>query len=313
MMKIYILLLGFVAFVGISCANNRPAEAKNPAEVTGDTITTFTFPLIPPVLQTPESRAEYLIEHYWENVNWADTNYVHHPEIIEQAWVNYLDLLPMVSTEKASAVLKALFKSAEANKVCVDYLAKLADKYLYDPNSPMRNEEYYIPVLDALIASPLLGDAEKIRPQALRKLAQQNRVGTQALDFEYTLNSGKRGSLHALRATYLLLYINNPGCHTCAVTTDELKSSAVISQAVASGNLVILSLYPDEELAEWKRHQSDFPATWINAYDARQHIKEQGLYDLKAIPTLYLLDEHKTVLLKDATASQVIDYLLQVD
>lgn len=312
-MKSSIILLTLIWLVGTSCANNRTSNVTEQTEPLGDTITTFTFPLIPPILQTPESRAEYLIEHYWENVNWADTNYVHHPEITEQAWVNYIDLLPMVSNEKASDGIKNLFKQAETAKVCLLYLADLADKYLYDPNSPMRNEEYYISVLDALIASPLLSDAEKSRPSALRKLAQRNRIGTQALNFEYTLNSGKKGKLHALKSTYLLLYINNPGCHTCAVTTDELKSSSVISQAVNSGKLVILSLYPDEELEEWRRHRSDFPATWVNAYDAHQTIKEQGLYDLKAIPTLYLLDKNKTVLLKDATATQVIDYLMNVE
>ena len=38
--------------------------------------------------------------------------------------------------------------------------------------------------------------------------------------------------------------------------------------------------------------------------------KEQQLYDLKAIPTLYLLNKDKTVLLKDAPAQTIEEYLL---
>ena len=40
-------------------------------------------------------------------------------------------------------------------------------------------------------------------------------------------------------------------------------------------------------------------------------IKEEQVYDLKAIPTLYLLDKDKTVLLKDATAPAIEAYLMQ--
>ena len=38
-------------------------------------------------------------------------------------------------------------------------------------------------------------------------------------------------------------------------------------------------------------------------------IDQKSLYDLKAIPTLYLLDKDKTVLLKDATAEEIEEYL----
>ena len=40
-------------------------------------------------------------------------------------------------------------------------------------------------------------------------------------------------------------------------------------------------------------------------------IKEKNLYDLKAIPTLYLLDKNKKVLLKDAVVGQIEQYLQQ--
>ena len=189
------------------------------------------------------------------------------------------------------------------------YLTSLADKYLYDPNSPMRNEELYISVLDAMLKSPILDDTEKIRPKARRALAQKNRIGTKALDFTYTLANGKQGTLYALKAPYTLLFINNPGCHACNETIKALKQSPTISQAIAQHKVKVLSLYPDIDLAEWQKHLSDFPSDWINGYDKKQMIDQKNLYDLKAIPTLYLLDKDKTVLLKDATAEEIEEYL----
>lgn len=291
-----------------ACGNSKANSASQDG-VPADTITVFTLPPIPPMLNTPELRADFLVRHYWDNVNMADTNYVHHPDITEQAWVDYIDVLKIVPAKTADAAIKDLFVKAETAKTSYLYLADLADKYLYDPNSPMRNEELYISVLDAIIASPILNETEKIRPQGRRELAQKNRVGTKAIDFTYTLASGKNGTLYNITAPYTLLFINNPGCHACTEAIEALKNTPSISHALANKQLVILSLYPDEELDEWRKHLNDFPAEWINGYDKKQILKEKNLYDLKAIPTLYLLSNNKTVLLKDVTAEEVNQYL----
>ena len=63
------------------------------------------------------------------------------------------------------------------------YITDLADKYLYDPNSPMRNEEFYIPVLDAMLASPVLEEIEKVRPKARRELVAEKPYRNQSTEF----------------------------------------------------------------------------------------------------------------------------------
>ena len=53
------------------------------------------------------------------------------------------------------------------------------------------------------------------------------------------------------------------------------------------------------------------PAGWINSYDSTVSLKNDEIYDLKAIPTLYLLDKDKKVVMKDVTFNQVENYLKQ--
>ena len=262
------------------------------------------------LFRSPEQRADFLVKHYWDNVNFADTNYIHHPEVTEQAWADYCDILNHVPLETAQEAMRKTIERTNVDKKVFTYITDLADKYLYDPNSPMRNEEFYIPVLDAMLDSPLLEEIEKVRPKARRELAQKNRIGTKALNFNYTLASGAQGSLYQQQAEYILLFINNPGCHACTETIDALKNAPIINQLLEQKRLTVLSIYPDEELDEWRKHLNEFPKEWINGYDKKFAIKEQQLYDLKAIPTLYLLNKEKTVLLKDATAQAVEEYLL---
>ena len=303
----YLLALCFLLLCACKSGN---ASSQSKSETPQDTIKSFTLPTIPPMLTAPEQRADFLVKHYWDNVNFADTNYIHHPEVTEQAWADYCDLLNHVPLETAHEAMRKMIDRSNADKKVFAYFTDLADKYLYDPNSPMRNEEYYIPVLEAMIASPILDKTEKIRPQARLQLAQKNRIGTKALNFTYTLASGAQGNLHQLKADYILLFINNPGCHACTETIDALKNSPIINQLLAQKKLIVLSIYPDEELDEWKKHLNEFPKEWINGYDKKFIIKEQQLYDLKAIPTLYLLNKDKTVLLKDAPAQAIEEYLL---
>ena len=298
-MKMNINIIPVLCFLLLCSCKNGNASSQSTNETIQDTIKSITLPAIPAMMTAPEQRADFLVKHYWDNVNFADTNYIHHPEVTEQAWADYCDILNHVPLETAQEAMRKTIERTNVDKKVFTYITDLADKYLYDPNSPMRNEEFYIPVLDAMLDSPLLEEIEKVRPKARRELAQKNRIGTKALNFNYTLASGAQGSLYQLQAEYILLFINNPGCHACTETIDALRNAPIINQLLEQKRLTVLSIYPDEELDEWRKHLNEFPQEWINGYDKKFAIKEQQLYDLKAIPTLYLLNKEKTVLLKD--------------
>jgi len=76
-------------------------------------------------------------------------------------------------------------------------------------------------------------------------------------------------------------------------------------------DLVILTIYPDQDLEAWQNYLPQLPAQWINAYNPGAQVKDNHLYDLKAIPTLYLLDANKTVLVKDGTSATQIEAALK--
>lgn len=309
-MKTYLNIF-FLFLILCTACGNRKASDNQTEDIKSDSTKIFALPVIPAMLSTPELRADYLVRHYWENVDFADTTYLDHREVMEQAWVDYIDIMKLVPEETAISAIKQMYKDAGKKKKVFFFFTDLAEKYLYDPNSPMRNEELYIPVLDAMLESTVLDDTEKILPKGRRNLAEQNRLGRQAEDFTYTLVSGKSGTLYGVKANYTLLFINNPGCHACEEGIKELKQAPAINKEFEAGNLKILSVYPDEDKEEWERHLSDFPKEWINGYDKKLMIKEKNLYDLKAIPTLYLLDKDKKVLLKDAAVGQIEQYLQQ--
>lgn len=309
-MKTNISLILILCLLLGACKNGN-ASSQSKSETPQDTIKAIKMPAIPQMMTAPEQRADFLAKHYWDNVNFADTNYIHHPDITEQAWADYCDLLNHVPLSTAQEAIKKTIARTETEKKVFDYITGLADKYLYDPNSPLRNEEFYIPVLEAMISSSVLTETEKIRPQARIEMAYKNRVDTKAIDFIYTLESGAQSTLYKIKSQYTVLFINNPGCHACTENIEALKDSPIINELIQKKQLAVIALYPDEELDEWRRHRDEFPQEWINGYDKSLTIKTQNLYDLKAVPTLYLLDANKKVLLKDATVQAITQYLMK--
>lgn len=296
-----------------ACKNSKTSQQAGSEPVLQTTAKAFTLPDIPIMFTEPEQRADFLVKHYWDNFDFADTLSIQNSETVEQAWVDYVNILNHVPLETSIAAIKKTFEKAGNNKAVYDHFTNLADKYLYDPNSPFRNEEFYIPVLETMVSSPLLNDADKIRPTDRLNMAFKNRLGARAANFTYTLQSGKQGTLNNLNTDYIIIYFNNPGCHACEEITANLMQSLQIQYLYSTNQLTILAVYPDEDLDEWKKHLNDFPKEWINGYDKGESIRMQNLYDLKAIPTLYLLDKNKTVLIKDGTFEQIENYFRQIN
>lgn len=288
-----------------SCHGQQATKTEN----TDITPRTFEMVSVPSMITDPGERAKYLVEHYWDKFDFTDTAYVHLPEITEQAVSNYIDLMKYVTPKVASSSIKSMMHKAETDSTVFAYMADLYEKYLYDPNSPMRDESLYINVLESILSASVFDGANKIRPAHLLDLALKNRVGEPATDFTYTLADGKTGTLYNVKAPYLLLFFYNPDCHACKEITGQIQDSPLIGKLQKDKILKILAVYPDEDLEAWKKHIPDVPASWINSYDESVSLKNDEIYDLKAIPTLYLLDKDKKVILKDVTFNQLEEFL----
>lgn len=302
-MKCIIPILSLLILVG---CGKKPSQEKKEVTVAKPT---FSLPALPSVITTDEQKYEFLAENYWTNFNFKDTTQIHQNPIAEQLFHDYLGLLAQVPIDTAKKGMEKMIQLSEVNTNMYNHFLSLSEKVLYDPNSALRNEELYCVILENLLASKNIDKAHKIRPRHRYELAQKNRIGTKAFDFKYTLKSGKQGTLRAIKAEYTLIYFNNPGCGDCKRVKQQLTSSSILTNLLQSGKVKLLSIYPDEDLNEWHKDYSSAPTIWINAYDKGTVVKNKELYDLKAIPTMYLLDKDKRVLLKDARFEEIEHYI----
>lgn len=271
----------------------------------------FPYPAIPSELKSPTERANYLAHHYWDHFDFANSTLKDKPSYVEQAWVDFTDFLPLIPMEEAQSAIKKSFQKAEPHITALKYFMELAEKYQYNLDSPLKNEEYYRAALEVIINSPTLSMIDKLRPQQQWALIQKNRIGSTAADFSYKTAKDSIGTLHQLESPQTLLFIHDFDCHTCLEELNEIRNSEIIQQFIEEKQLTILTLYPHEQVKEWKNEQALYDSQWINGYDFRQEIIENELYALRSSSTFYLLDRDKKVVLKDCPLNTIEERLKQ--
>ena len=302
-----IVLILLAALCAVSCGGRRSSQQQQAPSAPQMRV---FLPAIAPSSLSDDAKRDYLRWHYWDRFDFADTLFIREVDTVQmvEAYVRWIALISDRPTD--GVPMDSLMRRASASRPMLDYFTMLAELVIHDPNSPLRNDEFYIPVLRAVLASPYYDEYERIGPSYDLNMAMQNRIGERANDFRYTLASGATGTLYGVKAEYVLLFINNPGCPMCKQLREQIGGSPMLSVMIKRGRLKVVALYPDEDLAEWREYRGHIPPSWINGYDAGCVVREKSLYDLHAIPTLYLLDRDKRVLVKDSTDVPYIEEVI---
>ena len=237
---------------------------------------------------------------------------------VEQKMANWTNVLNMVEISVVDKSLGRLYERAAAcekkdtSSNIFETFVSLVDKYLYDPNSPLRNEDHYAFFASRLAGSELVEQVMKDKYARQVRLAALNKVGTKAADFRFADKMGRMRRLYDIKSELVLLFFSNPGCAACKDIIDVLNNDPVISGMIADGTMKVLNIYIDEDLDAWRSYMPIYPETWYNGFDPDLVIRTDGLYDVRAIPSLYLLDEDKNVIMKDAPENKVFKYLSEL-
>lgn len=291
----------------VACGSQ--SSASNNEEEASEATLSFKLPYDDLTKIESLKQYEHYVAHFWDDFRFdiGDDVDRYSAEEVYSAFAKYVMTIP---APKADSLLRTLIHRAEASRPVLDFFAEMTGEILYDPNSPLRNDEYYIPILEELAKSPLLDEYDRQIPQHTLHIVKQNRLGEVANDFRYTLPNGTQHSLHTLDADYTILLFNNPGCEMCKEVIDQVEHSKKLAELSRQHRIVTLAIYPDEDIEAWRNYLPQMPNGWICGYDKEQRLTTERLYDLKAIPSLYLLDKSKHVLVKDGVSIADIEQII---
>ncbi|MEN6619173.1 MAG: DUF5106 domain-containing protein [Rikenellaceae bacterium] len=298
-----IIILSIVALLQ-SCNNSNKEKNK-------DVFIPLRMVEVPAMITEPGERDKYIIEHFWDMMNFGDTSYLSNIQNLNVHFSAYLDYLTTTTAEGAKrSVVKLTDSILNGNPKIISKFKTMFETAFYEPNSLYRNEELYICVLEEFLNSGKISDAEKIQMKYQLDLANRNHLGTKAIDFNFVLADGSFMNLYGIRSEFTLLMFFDPDCPACKSVMDEIKSSPTLSGL--SSKVKVLTMYAGVDFERWMVEAPNLNKSWINGCDKEMKISEGSLYDLRPTPALYLLDRQKTVILKDAPFKFIEEYLKKI-
>ena len=316
-MRINILNLVVLMTVVVSCGPRKAEQFK-----------ALPFPdVIPPaMMEEAQDRVEYMAVNTWNRLLSPDRDYPSDSLLVsgvskadvEQKFANWIQILDMADDKVAYRAIDILFdkvyacEKRDTSSNVFETFVGLVDKYMFDPNSPLRDEDYYGRFATHLSTCDVISSPMRDKYSYDAALCSLNKVGTKATDFRFADKRGKIYNLYGINAPYTLLFFSNPGCEACMNIINVLKEEARIAELISSGQMVVLNIYIDEDLDAWRSYMPIYPDEWYNGFDPDFAIRSETLYNVRAIPSLYLLDEQKTVLLKDAPENKLFEYLVRL-
>lgn len=269
---------------------------------------TLPLPSLPPTLREPQARAAYLLQHFWDGMDFRDDTRSHNRDFMEQHFVDFLSLLPHADPAAPDPAIAHLLQRAEADPTAWRLVAELAEKYLYERESPLYSESHYRLFLERMTRSAQADESTRAHYAYQLRMVLKNAPGTTAADFAYIDREGRRRSLRRTKGNRLLLLFYDPDCEHCQETMRALQTNRQVAEAVSGKRLTVLAVYAEGDRDRWETAKNLLPREWINGLDVEQ-VLEHELYGLSELPALYLLDKHKKVLLKEPDTQTLTDYL----
>ena len=315
-MKTYLVLPALVLLCACGARGGK-AVSDAPAK------RSFPNVEIPSMYTDDQERGAWIADHLWDR--FTDTSKVYHCDSltvngvplaeVESRMGLFATLIGQMPLESGKRAVARLYDQVDAferkypDSNVFEEIGRLTRHYLYDPNSPVRNDDLYLPFVARLAESDLVDEGYRMGYGWDARMCGLNGVGTPAADFAFTDTRGRVRTLYGVKADYTVLIFANPGCKACRDITAAMKASPAISALVESGRVKVVDVYIDQEIDDWKAHIADYPADWINGYDHDYKIRTDLVYSVRGIPSIYLLDKDKTVLMKDAPEDFVLGAL----
>lgn len=244
-----------------------------------------------------------------------DSTLMHNPDALEKTFIAFADRMQRQSPTEAAADMRrtaehlCAIRNERRKELLRQRLEQYAQRTLGDSTSAEHNALLHSMFTKILNLTYYADMAKRNGNEYMRKNLEKNMPGSPATDFAFTDRKGKNHTLYKEKAALTMLFFYDPDCHVCHEIAGQL---AKVSQLTAGDNIKVLSIYTDMETERWKAHAPDFPKSWIDGYSPDGKIMREELYHLPVIPSIYLLDADKCVLLRDVSPETLTEVIKQL-
>jgi len=132
-------------------------------------------------------------------------------------------------------------------------------------------------------------------------------IGDTAKDFVAPTAKERHIRLHEVEAPYTVIYFYDPECSHCKEETPVMKK---LSEKYIDKGVHFIGFYTQVEPEKWKDYIDKHELhRWTNVWDPYNKTNFRFNYYIYSTPTIYILDEDKTIIAKRISAKQTGEIL----
>lgn len=255
----------------------------------------------------------YYRQHYFDNFNLGDDALMHLPKPMYQEKVKeYLEKLYAPQPDTITKAFIGLVNKARKNPETYKYMV-MTGIYFYQQPEIMGLDEVFVNIWDKYIAS---GEMDYWIPaktkSGVKEIADKirssmiGRPGTNLIMQDQNLQPK---AVYDIKTKYTILYFFRPSCGHCREETPKLVD--FYKQNKTKYNLEVYAVSSDTSMKEMRDFIKEFKTPWITVNGPRSYLKKHysELYHADTTPTIYILDDKKTIIAKKIPVKQVDDFL----
>ena len=285
--------------------------SENPGTLLAS-IVKLSMPLPPPpayILQDRGRMTAYAAEHAFENFTFTDGRLCTTPQAMDIV-IDACGNLFYMNPAESPAIAEKWLNRLQANADNYHAVFNVMERAFGTIGVSFWTEEIYLAMLKNALSYSQLEERRVKYYQQIYELQSKNLAGAQLPDLHIQWGDSTTSTFYELKSDYTLLYLHDPDCHTCAAVRALLAKNAELNQAIASGRLTVVTLYFGKNETAWHRYlQSEANPKYLHGWDYLGEIEAGDLFDLRAIPVIFLLDNDKRVIRKNIAHFEISDWL----
>lgn len=258
-----------------------------------------------PTLINYKETTTFLCENYWKGVDFKSDILIH-TTLLPSKTKKYISLFDK-NDPNLSNVVKELLDKSTANPLVYQVISNA----LYDCfNKSVYSDNYENIVVDILKnaqGQPFIPDWKKQSIEQQIIVHQKNIVGSKATNLTLSDATDVKHILNDQKSKYTILFFYDPECSHCIEIMPKMKGWFYVD---GPRDAEVLAIYINQNEETWRKYlkENTYPPRWLNIWDKNGEEKVQERYWIQNLPAIYVLDENKNVVLKNASFQQLVMY-----
>lgn len=268
----------------------------------------FEYPTVPEGITSWSEGSDWLVEHFWDSFDFKQKGVGQIQ--LNHAFKTYCVPMQFAKRDVTMKSIKKLFDSLNKNPTLLVQFTKSAERVIYKPEtSEVLIDEVYVEFLRNLLKNKKVPEIYKSKYEPQFKALSNTLIGNPMPRFNFWDRHGVKTE-YSPEAIYTIIEFGDPDCVECSMNRIRLETDTFLQQLAKDGKLRILFISPDvapEDMEHWRESVMDYPHYWT--VGASEDLEE--IVDLRRTPCIYILDNARNIVYKDATPETAHQFLEQ--